>query len=108
MSFSGQYGGFQLTTNIPVNIAANGLTQLKISVLGAGQMAGTQVQFVLNSDYGGGKVVTTLNASGWTDITVPLSSLSVNPTQITQITVQNFGFVAAGTSILYFGSIGFN
>ncbi|MGY3051874.1 hypothetical protein ACVWYG_000061 [Pedobacter sp. UYEF25] len=104
--FLGGYGAYRAGYSGPdINVAAAGITAIKLSIFGGPGSDGKKVNISLNDTYTDGKRVTLILTEGkYTDYIVPLSSLG-SPTTLTEIILQEFSGFAPST--IYIDDIGF-
>ncbi|MRX77851.1 hypothetical protein GJU39_17345 [Pedobacter petrophilus] len=104
-TFTDGYGALQIGYNgSTIDVARSGLTAIKLSIYGgAGIVAGSKVQLVINGNYGNA-VPITLTPGTYTDYTIPLKDLG-SPTVITEFVLQSLG--NAVPSVIYVDDIGF-
>jgi IPT/TIG domain len=108
--YGGGYSAFRLEYNGGpfgagpwLDVAGLGLTTFKFSIYG-GPGSGTQIAISFNNDYGH-QVQKSFVLGSYTDFEIPLSAFG-NPTNISQIVIQEFSGVANGT--IYLDDMGFN
>ncbi|RYE27321.1 MAG: hypothetical protein EOP45_01650 [Sphingobacteriaceae bacterium] len=108
VTFSNAYGALQIGYGgaTVLDVKKLGLTSIKLSIYGGpGTVAGQRVQVIINNaSIDAYKFPITISAGGYTDYTIPLSSLG-NPTTITEIVVQSLNGPVPST--IYVDDIGF-
>lgn len=104
-TFTDGYGALQIGYNgSTIDVVRSGLTAIKFSIYGgAGIVAGSRVQLVINGNYGN-PVAITLTPGVYTDYTIQLKDLG-NPTVITEFVLQSLGNAVPST--IYVDDLGF-
>lgn len=102
--YTDAYGALQIGYNgTNIDVAAAGLTAIKISIYGGAGTTGQAVQLVINGDYGKA-VRLELTEGKYTDYTIPLSDLGA-PASINEFVLQGLGLPLNTT--IYVDDIGF-
>lgn len=104
--FLGGYGAYRAGYNgATINVAAAGITAIKLSIFGGPGSDGKKVNISLNDTYTDGKRVTLiLNEGKYTDYIIPLSALG-SPETLNEIILQEFSGFAPST--IYIDDLGF-
>lgn len=105
-NFTSGYGAYRAGYNgATINVAAAGITSIKLSIFGGPGSEGKKVNISLNNTYTDGKRVTLILTDGkYTDYIIPLSSLG-SPATINEIILQEFSGFSPST--IYIDDIGF-
>jgi hypothetical protein len=104
--FIGGYGAYRAGYNgAKIDVAALGLTALKISIYGGPGSEGKKINISLNNNYdSANRVLVILKEGAYTDFTIPLNKLG-SFTSINEIILQEYSGFAPST--IYIDDIGF-
>ncbi len=104
--FIGGYGAYRAGYNgSKIDVAALGLTALKISIYGGPGSEGKKINISLNNNYdSANRVLVILKEGAYTDFTIPLNKLG-SFTSINEIILQEYSGFAPST--IYIDDIGF-
>ena len=104
--YTGGYGAYRAGYNgATINVAAAGITAIKLSIFGGPGSEGKKVNISLNDTYADGKRVTLFLTEGkYTDYIIPLSALG-NPETLKEIILQEFSGFSPST--IYIDDLGF-